>query len=243
MKDLSKIQNAMNIQTQLIKLLQELKKSMMHKLFTEGIGHTEFKDSEIGRIPKEWEVAKLGETIDYVKGKKPKELTLEYKTSYIPYLSTEYLREDKNNKFVGNLNNIVLVNEGDLILLWDGSNAGEVFRGKYGVLSSTMVRIELKSDQYNKSFFYYLLKLNERFIKKGTKGTGIPHADRIVLNNINIPILPLEEQKRIAYILSTIDDKISIENKRKESFEKLFKTMLSKLMSGQIRTTNIEVVQ
>ena len=203
----------------------------------------DFKDSEIGRIPKEWEVAKLGETIDYVKGKKPKELTLEYKTSYIPYLSTEYLREDKNNKFVGNLNNIVLVNEGDLILLWDGSNAGEVFRGKYGVLSSTMVRIELKDNQYKKSFFYYLLKLNERFIKEGTKGTGIPHADRIVLNNLNIPIPPPEEQKRIADILSTIDDKISIETKRKESFEKLFKTMLNKLMSGQIRTKNIDVVQ
>lgn len=58
---LSKIHNAIEIQDKLIRLLQELKKTMMHKLFTEGIGHTEFKDTEIGRIPKEWEIKKISE--------------------------------------------------------------------------------------------------------------------------------------------------------------------------------------
>jgi type I restriction enzyme S subunit len=34
--------------------LQDLKKGMMQELLTKGIGHTEFKDSPVGRIPKEW---------------------------------------------------------------------------------------------------------------------------------------------------------------------------------------------
>ena len=38
---------------------KELKKGLMQKLFSEGIGHTEFKDTKIGRIPKGWEVTYL----------------------------------------------------------------------------------------------------------------------------------------------------------------------------------------
>ena len=34
---------------------------MMKKLLTEGIGHTEFKDTELGRIPKEWEIKDMKE--------------------------------------------------------------------------------------------------------------------------------------------------------------------------------------
>lgn len=39
--------------------LQDLKKGTMNELLTKGIGHTEFKDSELGMIPKSWEVKTL----------------------------------------------------------------------------------------------------------------------------------------------------------------------------------------
>ena len=41
--------------------LQDLKKATMNELLTKGIGHTEFKDSELGRIPKSWEVKRLSD--------------------------------------------------------------------------------------------------------------------------------------------------------------------------------------
>jgi type I restriction enzyme S subunit len=44
--------------------LQDLKKGMMQELLTKGIGHTEFKDSSVGRIPREWDVGKLGDFIE-----------------------------------------------------------------------------------------------------------------------------------------------------------------------------------
>ena len=45
-----------------IEKLQDLKKGTMNELLTKGIGHTEFKDSELGRIPKSWKVTSLLET-------------------------------------------------------------------------------------------------------------------------------------------------------------------------------------
>ena len=220
---------------ELITKKENIKTGLMQELLTKGIGHTEFKDTEIGRIPKEWKVVKLVEVIKYVKGKKPKKLKLEYKDKYIPYLSTEYLRENKNAKFVDSLKNVILINEDDLILLWDGSNAGEIFLGRPGVLSSTMVRIQLKNNEYNKTFFYYLLKMNENYIKDRTKGTGIPHVDKVVLNNINIPILSPVEQKKIADILSDIQQEIEALEQKREKYKMIKSGLMQQLLTGKVR--------
>jgi type I restriction enzyme S subunit len=47
---------------------KELKKGLMQKLFSEGIEHTEFKDTKIGRIPMDWEVVKYGEIAEIISG-------------------------------------------------------------------------------------------------------------------------------------------------------------------------------
>ena len=46
-----------------IEELQHLKKGLMQRLFTEGIGHTEFKETRVGKIPKGWEIVKLKEIV------------------------------------------------------------------------------------------------------------------------------------------------------------------------------------
>ncbi len=195
---------------------------------------TNFKETPIGRIPKDWEVVKLGEAIEFVKGKKPGEMTEEYKENCLPYLSTEYLRENKIAKFVKHLNDVVLVNDGDLILLWDGSNAGEFFLGKRGVLSSTMVKLELKKKEYNNRFLFYLLKMKENFLKGQTKGTGIPHVERAVLNNLIIPWPSLPEQQKIAEILSTVDEAIQKTNEIITKTERLKKGLMQELLTKGI---------
>ena len=43
--------------------LKDLKKATMNELLTKGIGHTEFKESELGRIPKNWEVSTIGKIL------------------------------------------------------------------------------------------------------------------------------------------------------------------------------------
>ncbi len=54
---------------QAIKKTQRLKNGLMQELLTKGIGHKEFKDTEIGGIPKEWELRKLGEIGKLERGK------------------------------------------------------------------------------------------------------------------------------------------------------------------------------
>ena len=55
-----------------INATEELKKGLMQKLLTEGIGHTEFKDSELGRIPESWEIVQIKQLGLVVTGSTPK---------------------------------------------------------------------------------------------------------------------------------------------------------------------------
>ncbi|WP_395029169.1 restriction endonuclease subunit S [Alcaligenes aquatilis] len=46
--------------------LKNLKTGMMQELLTQGVGHTEFKDSPLGRIPASWQVWTLGDLASLV---------------------------------------------------------------------------------------------------------------------------------------------------------------------------------
>jgi type I restriction enzyme S subunit len=56
-----------------------------------------------------------------------------------------------------------------------------------------------------------------------------------ILKEKLIPLPPLDEQKKIAQILTAIDQKIQAEEKKKEALQSLFKTLLQQLMTGKIR--------
>ena len=56
---LSSVDAAIEKTEQVIAKTEEVKKGLMQQLLTKGIGHTEFKQTEIGEIPVEWEVKKL----------------------------------------------------------------------------------------------------------------------------------------------------------------------------------------
>ena len=82
-----------NTQKQIDKL-QELKKATMNELLTKGIGHTEFKDSELGRIPKSWECNNLGYVISDIKGGgTPSRLDFTYWDGGIPWATVKDLKK------------------------------------------------------------------------------------------------------------------------------------------------------
>jgi type I restriction enzyme S subunit len=198
---------------------------------------TDFQDSPIGKLPNNWALAKFGETCVYYKGKKPDETAEEYSKDYLPYLSAECLRKNRTAKFAKLTENVVLVNDDDLLLLWDGSNAGEFFLGRKGVLSSTMVRIALKEERYDVKFLFYLLKMREQYLKGQTKGTGIPHVDGNVLDNLVIPLPSFEEQRAVVEVLGVVDSAIGLVDEVIAKTEHLKKGLMQTLLTKGIGHT------
>lgn len=150
----------------------------------------------------------IGESLTWVKGKKPAHLFEVGGNSMRPYLSAMYFRTRKPDYYVStNDRDWVPVNEDDVVLIWDGSNAGDVFRGLKGALSSTMVRFN-KSKECDEGYLYFLLKNNFKNLNGATTGSTIPHVSGTVLKQIKIPVLDVSEQKAIVQILMTTQSAI-----------------------------------
>lgn len=152
------------------------------------------------------EFLQLGEHISIQKGKPPLLIPFHGKGAEI-YLSPEYLRNRTVGISAKASSDAVRVSDGATVLLWDGSNAGEFFKAKEGVVASTMARITPDANFYP-AFFFYLLKHAERILKNQTNGTGIPHVDKEILENISVFCPGDAQQRKIAEVLDTLDTAI-----------------------------------
>ncbi len=195
---------------------------------------TEFQETLLGKIPKEWRIVRLRELFIYIKGKKPKNLIKEEKEGYLPYLTTDYLRTGIPSNYAKPEKNIVAVNDNDILLLWDGSNAGEFFLGKRGILASTMVKLIPKVNEINTLFYFYYFKLVENKLKSLTKGTGIPHVEKSVFENLQLIKPSLEEQWGVAEVLSSLDRAIEATEKLIGSLERLKRGLMQELLTRGI---------
>jgi type I restriction enzyme S subunit len=198
---------------------------------------TEFQDTEIGEIPKDWKIVKLGNVAKYVKGKKPKNLFEEkIDNDLLPYLTAEYMRGLEKPKWCDPKleKSIIKVSSDDIIMIWDGSYAGYVFIGFEGILASTMVKITPIRD-IEKRFLFYYLAMNYKKLRETTIGTGIPHINKKVFEEFPIPLPPVDEQRRIAEILATIDKTIELHHEEKARLDRLKRGLMDLLLTGRVR--------
>lgn len=149
------------------------------------------------------QMQKLGDCITLTKGKPPASIPYFGDDAEL-YLSPEYLRGKGTAEPAKPAANAVRVKNGDTILLWDGSNAGEFFRARDGLLASTMTHIG-HDEEYEPEYFCYAAKRWETYLKGQTSGSGIPHVDKEVLGKLEILKLPPDEQKLVAHILTHLD--------------------------------------
>jgi type I restriction enzyme S subunit len=114
---------------------------------------------------------------DLQKGHLPSE-TFQSPTSEtdVPYLSMEYLRGQTDAPdFTPCDPWLVLADEGDTLLLWDGANAGEFMRSKKGAVSSTAALVSNK--HIDRDFLFWSCKCAEPLVRAETVGMGIPHVN------------------------------------------------------------------
>ncbi len=189
----------------------------------------------IGEIPNEWSIKRLTYSFKIQKGKIPSELVDEPIVNGLPYLSMDVLRGNEPTEFSKD-KNIVEVEDGDIGILWDGSNSGEIIKiNRNGILSSTVSLLTIIDKGLIKEFGYYLLKLFENDFKSNTTGMGIPHVNGNYVRETKLIIPPLHDQNQIVQFLnqktelidkliSTKERKITLLNEQRTSLINQFVT-------------------
>ncbi len=121
-----------------------------------------------------------------------------------PILTPNYLRGfiSRPEQFTDEIEGETLVEDGDTLVLLNGDNAGEVFYGKKGYMSSTMAKLELGTNLFNREYFYYLIKSKEPELRNMAMGNVIKRIGISDLRSIQLSIPPMVQQISVARYLN-----------------------------------------
>ena len=148
-------------------------------------GYPQYKNSSqvwLGEVPSDWRLLRNKYAAEYAKGRNPSELFVESADGLIPYLSMDYLRGNSPAQNAKVERRSVVVREGQILVIWDGSNAGEFVKGKDGLLSSTMAMADVTSE-FDLDYYWFACKTFEPELRRTAVGMGIPHVDGDELRN------------------------------------------------------------
>jgi len=173
---------------------------------------TEFKETEIGEIPRDWEKSEIGSFMVIRSGKRPKEVKV-----------YGFYEVWGANGFMGYTDDTDHLENREVLITGRVGTLGNVYyiKKNSNVWLSDNVLILYPNDQeINLKFvFYHLLTRKEDIINLDV-GSTQPLITQNGLKNLIIPLPPLPEQSRIATVLSYFDDLIENKKRQNEILEK-----------------------
>ena len=236
----------------IIEKTERLKKGLMQKLLTRGIGHTKFKKAKwlFGKeieIPQEWNVTRLIEQCiqkpEYGAG----ESAIEKDLKLPRYIRITDLNDDgslRNKEWKSIKENAAkdyLLNNNDILFARTGATVGKsyLYADEDGrcAFAGYLIRFQPDQTKLNSKFlFHYIHSIYYWKYIKSIQTWGVqPNVNAEQYSNLLILLSPIHEQQKIASILSGVDAYIQKNQQYKKRLEKLKKGLMQKLLTGQIR--------
>jgi type I restriction enzyme S subunit len=145
---------------------------------------------------------KVNDLFKISKGKKAEESEID---TGLRYVQIGDLRNDDIYKFAVKNTSNVLCNKNDILIAWDGANAGTIGYNLDGVIGSTLAKLTPKVDGINVDYVGRFLQSKFKYLREHCTGATIPHISRPILESLQIPLPPLPQQQKIANILDAAD--------------------------------------
>lgn len=175
----------------------------------------------------EWKECKLTEIMDLIGGGTPKTSNPDYWDGDIPWISVKDFNGERryvgdNEKKITKLglenSSTKILSKGDIIISARGT------LGELAIIPSDMAFNQScyglrAKDFVDSCFLYYLLKQSVNILKHNTHGSVFDTITRETFENISVKLPPLPTQQKIARILSSLDDKIELNNKINTNLE------------------------
>lgn len=223
---------------------KDLKTGMMQELLTQGIGHTEFKDSSVGRIPSSWVIKLLDEVARRGSGHTPSKSVDDYWNGDIQWVSLSdsskldrlYITDTmKKISQLGVDNSSAVVHPGGTVIM--SRDAGI---GKSAILVSDMAVSQhfmawICSTQLDNHFLYYLLQYWKPRFEAIAMGSTIKTIGLPFFKDLEVPLPSVEEQRQIANTIKSIDILIFSLEEKKEALESTKKALMQDLLTGKVR--------
>lgn len=176
----------------------------------------------------------LGSAITISKGKKH-EVIESPSGSAKRLIGIDDLRNDDLLRYTDDRKGVESVPE-DVLIAWDGANAGTIGYGKSGFIGSTIARLRIKPE--SKLFTPFLglfLKSKFGYLRKTATGATIPHINRKALEGIPLPNAEFNDQIRIAHLLGKVEGLIAQRKQHLQQLDDLLKSVFLEMFGDDIR--------
>jgi type I restriction enzyme S subunit len=225
---------------------ERLKKGLMQKLLTEGIGHKEFKDTEIGTIPRTWQA------ITY--GKVTNRITYGF-TNPMPHVDKghhiitakniidgeiDYSSADvtSDEAYLRSLTGKSRPQRGDVLLSKDGTIGRSAVVDRDGLCISQSVALLIpKRDLIQPAFLSLSLEspTTQKLIQLHSATTTIPHLSITKVAKMRFGLPQIIEQDKIVEVISSVDRKLQLEKKQGGILRRVKSGLMDLLLTGRVR--------
>ena len=244
---LSSVDGAIQATQAVIDQTRRVKQGLLQQLLTCGIGHTRFKQTEIGEIPEEWCIKTAKEVCSKISVGIVVKPTQYYESNGIKCFRSANVREgyieDHNWVYISeeanNLNAKSKLHSGDVLIVrtgypgtscvvpqeYDGTNCIDIIfaRPKVGMILSQYLSCFINSSLGKKQVLY------------GQGGLAQKHFNVNALNQMKIVLPSIYEQKKITTILTNMDNVLNIELDKMVQIQKIKRGLMQDLLTGRVR--------
>lgn len=202
----------------------------------------EMVDSELGEIPKGWEVKSLDEIAEYLNGLALQKFPPLSDKEYLPVIKIRELRQgisQASDKASIEITDKYIIRNGDVLFAWSGSLMIDFWTNIEGALNQHLFKVT--SERYPKWFYFYWTKfhLDEFIVIAESKATTMGHIQRRHLTEAKVSV---PDKDRLSQFNNNFENIVSliISNRiENHKLTNLRDTLLPKLISGELEVAEV----
>jgi type I restriction enzyme, S subunit len=246
------VQLVIEQQERLRVLAAELKKTLLHRLFTYGVRHESQKQTELGPLPQSWEVVKLENVCTFLSGGTPSKKRPEFWFGSIPWVSPKDMKKPRLRDVADHISQAAL-DEGSAL-----APAGSVLVVIRGMILARDVPVALAEvpmafnqdtkaiipgERIESEFLLYALEAFKKnlFQKVGRSAHGTVTLMSSDIAQFSIPLPDKWTQKEIAGAMISLERSAELHSRKHAALSTLFRTLLHELMTARIRVHDLDL--
>jgi type I restriction enzyme S subunit len=252
------VRRAIEQQERLLALTAELKKTLLHRLFTRGLRHEPQKQTELGPMPESWEPVPLGKCCQVLSGSLSYTVFLKMPSSdspnaveclgvkvsdmNLPGNEMRFVNANLRKRLPLKLAEQKLVPKNTVVFPKRGAAIAtnkKRLTSTWTVLDPNLIGL-LPRSGLNPNFLFCWFQMFD--LRKITDPGPTPQLNKKDLSPVLMPIpSSVAEQEEIAEAIDNLERKLAVHRRKHVALSALFRTLLHELMTAHIRVHNLDL--
>lgn len=188
------------------------------------------------------ELVELGTFLEMEKGKKPAIVSVEPKEGFLPYVDIDVFEKGIIKQYTEG-SKCTPCEDGDILIVCDGSRSGLVGKAVKGYVGSTLARISAPG--LIRDYLYHFVQGKYALLNTRKKGTGTPHLNPELLKKQKLVVPDVAEQERIVArieeLFSQLDAGVETLKKTKAQLAVYRQAVLKEAFSSELSSKTVEI--